>query len=86
MALYDFQAQADGDLDFNTGDRIEIVEKTASQEDWWTGKLNGRQGVFPGAFNASLAYIPCLYCLLQSTDRTKQEITFKKPNVYNVLT
>jgi amphiphysin len=48
VALYDFQAQADGDLDFNTGDRIEIVEKTASQEDWWTGKLKGRQGVFPG--------------------------------------
>lgn len=48
VALYDFQAQADGDLDFSTGDRIEIVEKTASQEDWWTGKLNGKQGVFPG--------------------------------------
>ncbi|GJJ09401.1 hypothetical protein Clacol_003623 [Clathrus columnatus] len=48
VALYDFQAQADGDLDFKTGDRIELVERTPSQEDWWTGKLNGRQGVFPG--------------------------------------
>jgi hypothetical protein len=46
--LYDFDAQADGDLSFKTGDRIEIVEKTASAEDWWTGKLNGQQGVFPG--------------------------------------
>jgi amphiphysin len=46
--LYDFDAQADGDLSFKTGDQIEIVEKTASAEDWWTGKLNGRQGVFPG--------------------------------------
>ncbi|KAE9409391.1 BAR-domain-containing protein [Gymnopus androsaceus JB14] len=51
VALYDFAAQADGDLSFNTGDRIEIVEKTASAEDWWTGKLNGQQGVFPGKFN-----------------------------------
>ncbi|KAF8525245.1 BAR-domain-containing protein [Hysterangium stoloniferum] len=50
VALYDFQAQADGDLDFMTGDRIEIVERTPSQEDWWTGKLNGRQGVFPGNY------------------------------------
>jgi len=50
VALYDFQAQADGDLDFVTGDRIEIVKRTASQEDWWTGKLNGRQGVFPGNY------------------------------------
>ena len=50
VALYDFEAQADGDLSFNTGDRIEIVEKTESVEDWWTGKLNGKQGVFPGKF------------------------------------
>ena len=48
VALYDFEAQADGDLSFKTGDRIEIVEKTGSVEDWWTGKLNGQQGVFPG--------------------------------------
>jgi amphiphysin len=51
VALYDFEAQADGDLSFSTGDRIEIVEKTASAEDWWTGKLNGVQGVFPGGFH-----------------------------------
>jgi len=64
VALYDFTAQvrsarrwqiqvltgtqADGDLDFNTGDKIEVVSRTDSKEDWWTGKLNGRQGVFPG--------------------------------------
>ncbi|KAJ3758579.1 BAR-domain-containing protein [Lentinula raphanica] len=50
VALYDFAAQAEGDLSFNAGDRIEIVEKTASAEDWWTGRLNGVQGVFPGNY------------------------------------
>jgi len=50
VALYDFEAQADGDLSFNTGDRIEIVEKTENTEDWWTGRLNGAQGVFPGNY------------------------------------
>jgi len=50
VALYDFDAQADGDLDFKAGDRIEIIEKSDSSEDWWTGKLNGRQGVFPGNY------------------------------------
>lgn len=50
VALYDFDAQADGDLDFKAGDRIEIVEKSDSTEDWWTGRLNGKQGVFPGEF------------------------------------
>lgn len=48
VAVYDFEAQADGDLDFRAGDRIEVVEKTDSAEDWWTGRLDGRQGVFPG--------------------------------------
>lgn len=50
MALYDFSAQADGDLDFKAGDRIEVVERTDSAEDWWTGRLDGRTGVFPGEF------------------------------------
>ncbi|KAJ6573959.1 hypothetical protein DFH09DRAFT_1246690 [Mycena vulgaris] len=50
VALYDFAAQADGDLSFNTGDRIEVVERGASAEDWWTGRVNGQQGVFPGNY------------------------------------
>ncbi|KAJ7226087.1 hypothetical protein GGX14DRAFT_423794 [Mycena pura] len=50
VALYDFQAQADGDLSFNVGDRIEVVERAKSAEDWWTGRVNGRQGVFPGNY------------------------------------
>ncbi|KAF9056403.1 BAR-domain-containing protein [Panaeolus papilionaceus] len=50
VALYDFEAQADGDLSFSAGDKIELVEKTQSSEDWWTGRLNGVQGVFPGNY------------------------------------
>lgn len=50
IALYDFEAQADGDLSFRAGEKIEIVERTQNTEDWWTGKLNGQQGVFPGMF------------------------------------
>lgn len=48
VALYDYTATADGDLSFSAGDRIEVVERTASTEDWWTGVVNGHQGVFPG--------------------------------------
>ena len=48
VALYDFAAQAEGDLDFKVGDRIEVVERSGSSEDWWTGRLDGRTGVFPG--------------------------------------
>lgn len=49
-ALYDFEAQAEGDLSFTAGDVIEIVTRTANENEWWVGKLNGRQGQFPGTF------------------------------------
>lgn len=48
QALYDYEAQAAGDLSFSTGDMIEIIEKGASENEWWTGSLNGKQGQFPG--------------------------------------
>ena len=49
-ALYDYEAQAEGDLSFSTGEVIEIVTRTANENEWWTGKINGRQGQFPGEF------------------------------------
>ncbi|KAI9792699.1 MAG: hypothetical protein M1816_001798 [Peltula sp. TS41687] len=48
-ALYDYEAQAEGDLSFVTGDVIEIVQRGAP-ETWWTGKINGREGQFPGNY------------------------------------
>ncbi|KAF9158084.1 hypothetical protein DFQ26_008001 [Actinomortierella ambigua] len=50
LALYDYDAQEEGDLSFRKDDKIEIVERTANADDWWTGRLNGRQGVFPGNY------------------------------------
>ena len=47
-ALYDYEAQAVGDLSFSTGDVIEIVQKGATENEWWTGTLNGKTGQFPG--------------------------------------
>jgi len=47
-ALYDYEAQAEGDLSFMTGDVIEIISRTQNVNEWWTGRLNGRQGQFPG--------------------------------------
>lgn len=49
-ALYDYEAQAEGDLSFTTGDVIEIVQRTSNENEWWTGKCNGKQGQFPGKF------------------------------------
>ncbi|KAK0719581.1 BAR domain-containing protein [Lasiosphaeris hirsuta] len=49
-ALYDYSAQAEGDLSFRAGDVIEIITRTQNDNEWWTGKLNGKQGQFPGNY------------------------------------
>ncbi|TID19174.1 hypothetical protein CANINC_003744 [Pichia inconspicua] len=49
-ALYDYTAQAAGDLTFHAGDVIRIIQRTPDQNGWWTGELNGVQGVFPGNY------------------------------------
>ncbi|CAE6527237.1 unnamed protein product [Rhizoctonia solani] len=50
IALFDFIAQESGDLSFNKGDVITVMKNTNSMDDWWTGKLNGKQGIFPANF------------------------------------
>lgn len=50
VALYDFVGQEAEDLSFRVGDRIEILKRTVEANDWWTGALNGRRGVFPGTY------------------------------------
>jgi len=50
-------SKADGDLNFNVGDRIEIVKRTQTAEDWWTGRLDGREGVFPGKSMAQFFFL-----------------------------
>jgi len=47
-ALYDYEAQAEGDLSFTAGELIEIVSRTQNENEWWTGKVGIRQGQFPG--------------------------------------
>ncbi|PVU84614.1 hypothetical protein BB559_001516 [Furculomyces boomerangus] len=49
-ALYDYTAQAEGDLSFKANDVIEVIEYTESADDWWTGKLNGKAGLFPSNY------------------------------------
>lgn len=53
-ALYDYTAQAEGDLTFRVGDVIEIVTRTKNENEWWTGRLNGKEGQFPGKLYTSV--------------------------------
>ena len=49
-ALYDYEAQAEGDLSFVAGDVIDIVSRTQNDNEWWIGKVRGKQGQFPGEY------------------------------------
>lgn len=49
-ALYDYEAQAAGDLSFSAGETIEIVQRTGNENEWWTGRVGGREGQFPGNY------------------------------------
>ncbi|KAF2865150.1 reduced viability upon starvation protein [Massariosphaeria phaeospora] len=49
-ALYDYEAQAEGDLSFLAGDVIEIITRTPNDNEWWIGKVRGKQGQFPGNY------------------------------------
>ncbi|KAI9478223.1 MAG: hypothetical protein EXX96DRAFT_595641 [Benjaminiella poitrasii] len=49
-ALFNFAGEQDGDLAFHKGDIIMIVKKSDTQNDWWTGRMGSRQGIFPANF------------------------------------
>ena len=44
IALVDFQGERECDLSFRKGDVITITNRTASIDDWWTGRVNGKSG------------------------------------------
>ncbi|KAF9165314.1 hypothetical protein DFQ26_000306 [Actinomortierella ambigua] len=49
-ALYDFAGEQATDLSFKKGDLITVIKKTESRNDWWTGRVHGREGSFPANY------------------------------------
>ncbi|XP_058407867.1 SH3 domain-containing YSC84-like protein 1 isoform X6 [Diceros bicornis minor] len=49
-ALYSFEGQQPGDLNFQAGDKITVISKTDSHFDWWEGRLRGQTGIFPANY------------------------------------
>ena len=47
LALFSFEAEQTGDLGFKKGDIIDLIKKTDSENDWWTGRIGGKEGMFP---------------------------------------
>ncbi|XP_042583561.1 unconventional myosin-Ie isoform X2 [Cyprinus carpio] len=51
-ALYAYDAQDTDELSFNADDIIDIIKEDASG--WWTGRLRGKQGLFPNNYVAKI--------------------------------
>lgn len=47
VALFTFDADQEGDLGFKKGDVITILKRTEKKEDWWTGQVGNKVGIFP---------------------------------------
>jgi signal transducing adaptor molecule len=54
-ALHNFEPAAAGELAFEKGDVIKVVDRT--HKDWWKGQLKGRTGIFP------VNYVVCTKCV-----------------------
>jgi len=49
QALYDYAGENEGDLAFNEGDTINVLDNS-DPSGWWQGEINGNQGFFPSNF------------------------------------
>jgi len=45
---YNVNGQEPNDLSFAAGDIIDIIEE--ENEDWWTGRVNGKEALFPSSY------------------------------------
>ncbi|CAP80592.1 hypothetical protein E8E15_000774 [Penicillium rubens] len=50
VALFTFDADQEGDLGFKKGEIITIMKRTDKAEDWWTGRIGDRVGIFPSNY------------------------------------
>jgi len=47
QGMWAFTAENPNELSFNSGDTLEILEQNG---DWWKGRLNGKEGLFPANY------------------------------------
>ncbi|XP_076305631.1 growth factor receptor-bound protein 2-like [Tachypleus tridentatus] len=48
QALYDFQAQEPGELEFKRSDIITVIDRTDTH--WWEGEMRSKRGFFPATY------------------------------------
>ncbi|UYV81064.1 sem-5 [Cordylochernes scorpioides] len=48
QAMYDFQPQEPGELEFRRGDIITVMDR--ADQNWWEGEIGTRRGYFPATY------------------------------------
>ena len=74
-ALHTFEPTEAGELAFEKGDIIKVVDR--GYKDWWRGQLKGRTGIFP------VNYVVCFMFLIETSGSFLltciYSVTFRKP-------
>lgn len=86
MARFDFDGEGSGDLCFEEGDYIRLVEKVDSE--WFRGELHGKVGIFPLTFVEvieDLSDLPTEYTLPQGEEPLGKESLGNKGSPNNPL-
>uniref|UniRef100_A0AAR2LRR3 Dynamin-binding protein n=1 Tax=Pygocentrus nattereri TaxID=42514 RepID=A0AAR2LRR3_PYGNA len=74
VALYEFRALEPGELDFDIGDRIQILGTL--EDGWLEGQLRGRRGIFPHRFvkmETQLQAVPQVQVMSEKTTTSEKE-------------
>ncbi|KAH7119707.1 hypothetical protein B0J11DRAFT_66913 [Dendryphion nanum] len=50
IAKFTFEPDQPGDLGFKKGEVITILKRTDNENDWWTGRVGDREGIFPSNY------------------------------------
>ena len=58
-ALYQFDASEGDELAIKPGDHIKLIA-APDDEDWWTGELNGKRGIFPKSYVEFAGALPAV--------------------------
>jgi len=70
-ALHTFEPTEPGELGFDKGDVIKVVDR--GYKDWWRGQLKGRTGIFP------VNYVVCLSFAAQSIGTRSLQCSLGSP-------
>jgi hypothetical protein len=69
--MYSYSSGEPGDLNFNEGDMIVVTKK---EEDWWTGMVGDRTGMFPSTYVKKVEIQVCGFSCVEFFPCTRKHL------------